>query len=377
MIKVKPIFGAHQIYQEIVNYPPKGVKYIGVSNQTKKGEYYRSKKVKEFINRINILLKLPRMIFVKPGNYDLIHSSRGILPLNNKPWVMDAEHVFSFTGLSPMAVKNKFIKKFIEWKINSKNCKAILCHCEATRQAFLNLLDSDKFKDKIKVLYPAAHLTKIQKKKHKKIRVLCVLSLFEMKGGAQILEAFSNLEEKYDNIELWFKSDVPEELKKKYNSKNIKYFPYFSEIITRDQLLKTFYSECDVFLYPTLCDSFGYSLIDALVAGLPIIGSNLFAVPEVVREGKNGFVVKIPGYSPQKNSSDWRSHQQMIYLENWNEKDKKTFSLEIELALEKFLKKPHLIKLMGNESYKMVSKGDFSITKRNKILKTVYEEALK
>ena len=38
-LKVKPIFGGHQIYQEIVNYPPRGVKYIGVSNGTKSGKY--------------------------------------------------------------------------------------------------------------------------------------------------------------------------------------------------------------------------------------------------------------------------------------------------------------------------------------------------
>jgi len=290
-IRVKPIFGGHQIYQEIVNYPPKGVEYVGVSKETTGGKYYESKKMKEKLGWFLQKFKLPRMIYVKPGNYDIIHSSRGIIPLNRKPWVIDMEHVHSFFGLNPDLIKNKFWKRFVEKKLASENCKAILCHCEATRQAFFHYLDCSKFKDKIKVLYPSSHITKISKKPHKKIRLLSILSLFEQKGGPQILEAFSRLEEHYDNIELWIKADVPEMLKKKYNSKNIKYFGYHGEIVPREYLLKKFHAQCDIFLYPTLCDSFGYSLIDALVTGLPIVSTNMFAAPEVVEGGKTGLLL--------------------------------------------------------------------------------------
>lgn len=38
-IKVKTIFGGHQIYQEIVNYSPRGVEYVGVSKETVSGKY--------------------------------------------------------------------------------------------------------------------------------------------------------------------------------------------------------------------------------------------------------------------------------------------------------------------------------------------------
>ena len=82
-IKVKPVFGTHQIYQEIANYPPKNVEYVGIGKSTKRGEYYQSKKIKEKLGAILQKLKIPRVIFVGPGDYDLIHSSRGIIPLNN------------------------------------------------------------------------------------------------------------------------------------------------------------------------------------------------------------------------------------------------------------------------------------------------------
>jgi len=86
-------------------------------------------------------------------------------------------------------------------------------------------------------------------------------------------------------------TEYNKKFKEKYNSKNVTYIPFFSNIISREELLKKFYSNANIFLYPTLCDSFGYSFIDAMVAKLPIITTNLFASPEIVEDKKNGFVI--------------------------------------------------------------------------------------
>lgn len=370
-IKVKPIFGTHQIYQEIVNYPPKGVEYVGVGKSTKKGRYYQSKKIKEKLGFLLQKLKIPRMIFVKPGEYDLIHSSRGIIPLNHKPWIIDVEHVHSFFGLNPDLIKNKFLKRFIERKLSSKYCKAILCHCEATRQAFFNYLDCREFKDKIKVLYPASHIIPIKKTKHDKIRILAVLSLFYHKGGPQILEAFSRLEKKYKNIELWIKADVPNELKKKYNSPNIKYMDYWGNIIPREDLIKSIYSKCDIFVYPTFGDSFGYSLIDALVTKLPVVTTSIFAIPEIIKNNKNGFIIKIPGYNLENGFFQVYPYQKITKSDN------KKIVNGIVNNLEKLIKNKKLRRKMSKESFILVSKGKFSIKERNEKLLEVYKKAIK
>ncbi len=369
-IRIKPIFGTHQIYQEIVNYPPQGVAYAGVKKGTKKGNYYQSKKIKERVGWLLQKLKIPRMIFVEPGNYDLIHTSRGIIPLNQKPWVIDVEHVHSFFGLNPDLIKNKFLKRFIERKLSSKYCKAVLCHCEATRQAFFRYLDCKNFRDKIKVLYPASHILPIKKTKHKKVRILAVLSLFHHKGGPQVLETFSRLEKKYKNIELWMKSDVPKNFKEKYNSENIKYFSYFGEILSREKLLKDIYSKCDIFLYPTLTDSFGYSLIDAMIARLPIITTNLFASPEIVEHEKTGFIVKILGYKLEE------SYVQSFSQSKMKGKTEKKFIEDCYNALVKLIENKSLRKGVGQKGFEMISKGRFSITVRNKKLEKIYREAL-
>lgn len=374
-IKVKPIFGAHQIYQEIANYPPENVEYAGISKDTSEGKYYENKKWKERINRWMQKFAFPRMIPIKPGDYDLIHSSRGIIPLQffgNKPWVMDIEQFTSFIGLHfDLMVKNKFLRGIVQNRLRSKNCKAILCHCEATRQSFLKYLNCRGFEHKLKVLYPSSHIVKIEKKKNnKKITFLSILSLFEQKGGIQILEAFSILEKKYKNIELIMRADVPQKLKEKYNSKNIVYQGYFKEIIPREELLKKVYSQGDVFIYTTFCDSFGFSLIDALVAGLPIITTNLFASPEVIENGKNGFVITIPGYKPEDYIQEYN-------IKKMNESNNEKFIEDLVFSMEKLIKNKKLRENMGKESFNLISEGKFSLKERNKKLRKVYEEALK
>jgi glycosyltransferase involved in cell wall biosynthesis len=369
-IRVKPIFGAHQIYQEIVNFPSEGVEYIGISKETSKGDYYKRKRIKEKIGALLKKLKLPRMTFVRPGDYDIIHSSRGIIPITTKPWVMDIEHVHSFFSLNPDFLRSRFWKRFIEKRLEANNCKAILCHCEATRQAFFEYLDCTRFKDKIHVLYPSSHLINFKREKSNKIRFLSVLSLFYHKGGPQILKAFSELEKRYKNIELVIKADVPEEFKKRFNSKNIMYINFFDNIIPREELIKKYYKEADIFLYPTFCDSFGYSFIDAMVAKLPVITTNLFACPEIVSDGVNGFVVDIPGYKLKPEfiqNSDWKKIK--------GKKEKVFVDILLD-RMERLILDEKLRKKMGNNNFELISLGRFSIKERNNKLKEIYKKAL-
>lgn len=46
----------------------------------------------------------------------------------------------------------------------------------------------------------------------------------------------------------------------------------------------------DLFLLPSASESFGLSALEALATGVPVIGSNVAGIPEVVREGETGFL---------------------------------------------------------------------------------------
>ena len=53
-------------------------------------------------------------------------------------------------------------------------------------------------------------------------------------------------------------------------------------------------ASADLFLLPTVSESFGLSALEALACGVPVIGANAGGLPEVVRHGETGFLCQ-PG----------------------------------------------------------------------------------
>lgn len=51
--------------------------------------------------------------------------------------------------------------------------------------------------------------------------------------------------------------------------------------------------EADFFAFPTLHDTFGYAALEALACGTPVLASATNALPEVVEDGRNGFLLPL------------------------------------------------------------------------------------
>lgn len=51
--------------------------------------------------------------------------------------------------------------------------------------------------------------------------------------------------------------------------------------------------QSDVALLPTLCDTFGYFVLEALAAGLPVIATGAYALPEIIRPGQTGVLLQM------------------------------------------------------------------------------------
>ncbi|MDP1623928.1 MAG: glycosyltransferase family 4 protein [Bacteroidales bacterium] len=52
------------------------------------------------------------------------------------------------------------------------------------------------------------------------------------------------------------------------------------------------YSDADIYVFPTHFDSFGLVLLEAMQFGLPIITTNVGAIPEIIIDGVNGIIVE-------------------------------------------------------------------------------------
>jgi len=159
-------------------------------------------------------------------------------------------------------------KGFIAWSQKAKS--------RAIRQFHYN-------PEKIHVLPPfIKSQTANTKKGSQEIIIGFVGDDFKRKGGPLLLEAFKILTKKYANLYLKIISNYKIE-----NSENIKSYGRK----TRDELFSSFYPDCDIFVLPTKADFFGMSILEAMSFGIPVITTDVYAMSEIIDDGKDGFLI--------------------------------------------------------------------------------------
>jgi len=376
----------HTIYEELINYPPEGVEY-----QISSGEIYSTRLYNLFNLSYNHLFKkiMPDIgnIYYRFKKEDekanLVHICNTFFTFKKTPWVMDIEHVGTFTAYNLQILRQ--LKNKIEKELSSENCKKIMPWTESGKKTIEKFLDTKGFKHKIEVVRPAIHsFPKLKKHKNNKIKILFMgsansrePSMFIFKGGLYALKCFEVLSKKYD-VELIVQSTVPENIKKKYNNfKNL----YFSSRIIRQGKspqevnlnLSMFYNNFDIVIFP------GYILmpiatLEAMASGLPIVATKSWSAAEVIEHEKTGFLVDPSKYVPTIDDvpPDWTPN----FKNNINKIDIGLVDRLVE-SVSILIEDDKLRNKMGEHARKRVEKGDLSIEHRNRILKRIYEEAIK
>ncbi|MFC1710680.1 glycosyltransferase family 4 protein [Nanoarchaeota archaeon] len=346
-------------YKYLIDAPPKGVKYLNIGKKeliTNKKKFLFASEMKRIIRRITYPMNIPLLNARKTnykGKYDLIHCAH-CLSLNDKPWVGDFEGYWQFwiTGKD-----TKLIKKRVRKVLIDKNCKKILPWSNWAKQSILERFP--EVKDKIEILHPAIPEIKLKKKLKKKNKIptlIYVARYFWVKGGLVALESLNRLNQKY-GVRAIVVSNVPENLKKKY--KNLEIY----DLVPREKLFGLM-SKSDIFFYPSFSDTFGFSLLEAMSFGLPIIAMKTprnVSVSEIIKEGKTGYLVKFDG-KPEEHKIG--SNEEKI-IEDFVEKT------------SKLIENKKLIIKMSKNCLKEIKNGKFSVKQRNKKLKKIYQHALR
>ncbi len=120
----------------------------------------------------------------------------------------------------------------------------------------------------------------------------CIASLFPHKGHRYLLEAAKAVTEKMGGrVKFIFAGDGIEKsrLIKFAHDLDLKDTVDFKGVVSD---IPTFLSACDLVVLPsTLREGLGLSLIEAMAAGKPVVGTALGGIPEVIENGTNGFLV--------------------------------------------------------------------------------------
>lgn len=69
-----------------------------------------------------------------------------------------------------------------------------------------------------------------------------------------------------------------------------------------------YFSAADIFLYPTLMDSFGLIVAESIACWCPVVTFDIWWVPEIVQHKKNWYVAKYKNYDDLLNGFKWVIH---------------------------------------------------------------------
>lgn len=124
-----------------------------------------------------------------------------------------------------------------------------------------------------------------------RVQFICVTRLIERKGVQHLLKAMTELD---DSVFLTivgegnYMSELQALSKELKLDSKVKFYGY----CPREKLVRL-YNASDVFVLPSMAESFGMVFVEAMSCGLPVIGAHVGGVPDIIKED-NGILVQ-PG----------------------------------------------------------------------------------
>jgi len=175
----------------------------------------------------------------------------------------------------------------------------------------------------------------------------CVSYLLPEKGQKHALEALSIVKKYLPSTRLLLAGDGPcrEELERHTRELGLKEGVIFAGHL---EDVASVYRALDLFLFPSLAEPLGSSLLTAMAHGLPVVALESGGVPEVVRNGRDGLLVN-------ETRPDYLSHA----LAN---------------AVLDILRKPELARALGAAARETIAER-FSARRMAEETLRVYEEA--
>ncbi|MDR1592750.1 MAG: glycosyltransferase family 4 protein [Prevotellaceae bacterium] len=260
-----------------------------------------------------------------PKGYDLYGSCNRFLDTDSPYFI----HVENPTALFHYCLgRNKSFlgKRKVKKNLNNSHLSALIFWSDACRDTFESVcgkIPETVIRKTIYALIPSNNNISRSviktKSRRKELKLLyCVQGLrFLSKGGLEVVEAYQKLRNAgYDNILLTIITNldvIGRDLCKKITDLGITLLDFkFSP-----EQMEKIYADTNILLQPTSDESFGMTILEAMKAGCTVLASRLYAIPEMVEEGENGFLTDPawwffnPDSTP--NPKVWNHRKKTIY----------------------------------------------------------------
>lgn len=248
---------------------------------------------------------------IRQNNYDIIHSffsiPTGIIPYLGKI-LYGKDYIVSLRGsdvpgYDPTQFKLAHILlKSLNMKI-WKNAKAIVALSNGLRK-----IAAKNTSKRIDVIYNGINQSNFcRKKQHKKTKIFKMVSvcrLLKRKGIQNVIKAMQQIDDKNILLDIYGTGNYEKKLQRIIAKTGMKDQVKLKGYVSNDKLCSIL-NKYDLFVHPSLTEALGNTFLEAMASGLPIIGSNVGGIPEVVIQGENGVLVEPNNVKMIKNGIIW------------------------------------------------------------------------
>lgn len=139
---------------------------------------------------------------------------------------------------------------------------------------------------------------RLNKKNKDKLKLLFIGRLEERKGLLFLINSLAIYKKKFK--EKFILNIIGRGDNRKYKDV-VKKLNLEEEIIFKgylsDEELNNYYRSSDIFIIPSQLEGFGLTILEAIQFGIPVIGTNRGAIPEVLKDYNRGFLVDYGDYT--------------------------------------------------------------------------------
>ncbi len=292
--------------------------------------------------------------FMPVKHADIYHTYNCIVA-NARPWVVEVESYLP--RYKPMREDHPLFK-WGQRRLASTDCKWLLFTSENTfRMNRDKLVACGVDPAKMVVVYRAVEQYLPGPKDASRFTILFAGNGFYRKGGVELLKAFQRMGRSDARLEIVSTLDVdwgiePSSDTIAWTERTIQEDPRITlhRGLAHDKLLQLMRS-AHVFVSTTFADPFNNTVLEAMGAQVPVSSSRVSSIPEIVQDGRNGWLLEVVG------------------------RDGDAIATEVAERLLQLMDDPALLARMGRESFNVV-REKFDIDARNQRIKELYDRAL-